>query len=108
MEKEGHELERPIDDEEADDEEFDFSPFLEYLKSDRGHELASRVLGIVEDLKKGALEKNANHAKFERTLQVTVIAVVVLASSFLTYTGKFDASVGVLFGTMVGYLFGKK
>lgn len=93
---------------EPEEEEIDLSPAFEYLKSDRGHELASRTLKIVEDLKKGALEKNASHAKFERALQVTVIAVVVGASTFLTYFGKFDASVGVLFGTMVGYLFGKR
>jgi hypothetical protein len=95
----------PIEDEE---EEIDVGPFLAYLESDKGHELASRTLKIIEDIKKATLEHTSSHAKFEKWLQVLIIAIVVVASSTLTYFGKFDSTVGVLFGTLVGYLFGKK
>lgn len=91
-----------------DEEEIDVGPFLAYLESDKGHELASRTLKIIEDIKKATLEKTSSHAKFEKWLQVLIIAIVVVSSSVLTYFGKFDSSVGVLFGTLVGYLFGKK
>lgn len=91
-----------------DEEELDIGPFLAYLESDRGHELASRILRIFEDIKKSALETSANHAKFEKWLQVGIVGLVVIASSVLTYFGKFDSTIGVLFGTLVGYLFGKK
>lgn len=91
-----------------EEEESDFYPFFDYLQSDKGHEVTSRILRIFEDLKKVAIEKNVSHAKFERIMQVSVISGVVLAASFLTYFGKFDTSVGVLFGTLVGYLFGKR
>jgi hypothetical protein len=94
--------------ENSEEEEIDVSYFFEYLHSEKGHEVASRILGIVEDLKKAALVRSSEHAKFERLLQVGTVVVVVVAASFLTYAGKFDASLGVLFGTLVGYLFGKR
>ncbi len=90
------------------EDNIDVGPFLAYLESDKGHELASRILKIIEDIKKATLETTTSHAKFEKRLQVTIILTVVLASSILTYVGKFDSTVGVLFGTLVGYLFGKK
>ncbi len=95
-------------DKELEHDEIDIGPFLAYLESDKGHELASRTLKIFEDIKKSALENSASHAKFEKWLQVGIVVLVILASSFLTYVGKFDSTVGVLFGTLVGYLFGKK
>jgi len=90
------------------DDELDMGPFLTYLETDKGHELASRILKIFEDIKKSTLENTSNHAKFEKQLQVIIIVIVVLTSSVLTYHGKFDSTLGVLFGTLVGYLFGKK
>jgi hypothetical protein len=90
------------------DEEIDIGPFLSYLETEKGHEIASRVLSIFEDIKKAALEKNASHAKFEKWLQVGIVLFVIVASSLLTYVEKFDSTVAVLFGTLVGYLFGKK
>lgn len=91
-----------------DDEEIDIGPFLAYLESEKGHEIASRSLKIIEDIKKATLETSSSHAKFEKWLQVTIIVIVIVSSSVLTYFGKFDSTLGVLFGTLVGYLFGKK
>src|SRR5260221_977273 len=84
--------------------EINFKPFLEYLESANGHELASRLLGIVEDIKKSALHKSTSHAIFEKILQATIIVVVVVATSLLTYFQRFDTSIAVLFGTFVGYI----
>ncbi len=94
--------------EEKDDEEIDVGPFLYYLESDKGHELASRLLAIIEDIKKATIQTSTSHAKFEKWLQASIVLVVVVAASTLTYVGKFDSTLGVLFGTLVGYLFGKK
>jgi|SRR5450830_122701 len=96
------------DNENEVDENIDFNPFLDYLQTDKGHELASRTIGIVEDVKKAALEKSSSHAIFEKWMQFGVVIVVVLAASILSYFGKFETSVGVLFGTLVGYIFGKR
>ncbi len=90
------------------EEEIDLGPVLKYLESEKGHELASRTLRIIEDIKKATLETSSSHAKFEKWLQVTIISIVIIASSVLTFFGKFDSTTGVLFGTLVGYLFGKK
>jgi hypothetical protein len=86
-----------------EEDEIDIGPFLAYLESERGHELASRTLRIFEDIK-----NSSSHAKFEKWLQVGIIFLVIVSSSALTYVGKFDSTIGVLFGTLVGYLFGKK
>lgn len=90
------------------EDEIDLKPFLGYLQSPQGHEIATRLLSVVEDVKKTTLEKTTSHAAFEKWLQAGIIIVVVLASSLLSYLGKFDTSLGVLFGTMVGYIFGKR
>lgn len=91
-----------------DDEEIDLGPFLYYLESEKGHELASRVLAIIEDIKKATIQTSTSHAKFEKWLQAGIVLVVVVAASTLTYVGKFDSTLGVLFGSLVGYFFGKR
>lgn len=86
----------------------ELQPLLDYLQSPQGHEIAGRLLSVVEDIKKSTLDKTTNHAAFEKWLQAGIIFVVVVAASVLSYLGKFDTSLGVLFGTLVGYIFGKK
>jgi hypothetical protein len=88
--------------------ETEVKSFFVYLQSPQGHEIAARVLSVVEDIKKSALEKTTSHAKFEKWLQAGIIFIVVVAATFLSYIGKFDTSLGVLFGTLVGYIFGKR
>jgi hypothetical protein len=99
---------QPVPPPTPEEEEIDVSYFFEYLHSEKGHEVMSRVLSMVEDLKKAGLDRTSEHIKSERWLQVGVISLVIVASTFLTYVGKFDTSLGVMFGTMVGYLFGKR
>ncbi|NKC11773.1 MAG: hypothetical protein GKR94_06075 [Gammaproteobacteria bacterium] len=91
-----------------DEEPIDIGQFLYYLESEKGHELASRVLAIIEDIKKATIQTSTSHAKFEKWLQAGIVLVVVVTASVLTYLSKFDSTLGVLFGTLVGYLFGKK
>ena len=86
----------------------DLQPIFNYLQSPQGHDIASRVVNVIEDVKKVTLEKTTNHAVFEKRLQAGIILIVVVASSVLSFLGKFDTSLGVLFGTLVGYIFGKK
>lgn len=93
--------------EDGDEEELDYSPVLEYLQSPQGHELASRIVGIVEDVKKATIDKNFSHAKFNRWLEVGVIVVVVAAVVGLSIIDKLNPTVGVLLGSVVGYFFGK-
>src|SRR4051794_17184285 len=89
-------------------EKTDLQPILNYLQSPQGHEIATRLLSVIEDIKKSTLIKTTSHAVFEKWLQAGIIFIVVVAASSLSYLGKFDTSLGVLFGTLVGYIFGKK
>ena len=93
--------------EDGDEEELDYSPVFEYLQSPQGHELASRIVGLVEDVKKATIDKNFSHAKFNRWLEVGVIVVVVAAVVGLSIIDKLNPTVGVLLGSVVGYFFGK-
>ena len=102
------ELEGP---EEECNEDYEPSGTLllfEYLESDKGHEIVTRVLRIFEDLQKNTVDKSVERIKFDRYFQVSIILAVILATSILTWFGKFDSTVAVLFGAVVGYLFGKR
>lgn len=90
-----------------EDQEVDFSPFIDYLKSPQGHDIASRVVGIIEDVKKATIDKNYSHAMFNRWLEAAVIVVVVGAVVGLSVVDKLNPTVGVLLGSVVGYFFGK-
>ena len=52
---------------------------------------------------------NAGHnQRTELWVRAIVILAIILVVAALTYFGKFDSSIGVLMGTLVGYIFGKK
>lgn len=86
----------------------DLEPFLKYLDGERGHEIASRLIAVIEAVKHATLDKSATNARVEKYIQATLILAVIVATSILVAIGRFEASVGVLFGTLVGYAFGKK
>ena len=106
---------------ETEDEDFvDEGPnFFEYLQSKEGHKLASRVVTLIEDIKKVTLDRNAelsklqmeatkDHRKNTMIFQGMIIIAVIGATVALVLSGKFDSTVGVLFGTLIGYIFGKR
>jgi hypothetical protein len=97
-----------------------------YLQSEKGHDIAKQILEIVKGVKQSTLGRNveqdkvnAEQAKMQTQLlhehygrilntQRLVFALTILATSFLTYFGKFESPVAVLFGTLVGYFFGRR
>ncbi len=112
-----------------EDEDFYASGSLlihNYLQSEKGHEIAKSVLEIVKGIKHSTLDRNleqdkvnAEQAKQQTELihkhyrwvlisQNIVFALAIVAASILTYVGKFESPVAILFGTLVGYFFGKK
>ncbi len=88
-------------------EDVDVAPFFEYLQSRQGHEVASRVIGIIEDVKKATIDKNYSHAKFNRWMEAGVLVVVIVAIVGLSVIDKLNPTVGVLPGSVVGYFFGR-
>ena len=47
-------------------------------------------------------------ALYQLLAQAGIVLVIIVATTCLSAHDKFDASLGVLFGTMIGYAFGKK
>lgn len=86
----------------------DASPFFEYLRSEKGHELASRIVSVVEDIKKATLDRTARHATLAMRFQVGILLSAIVAVTFLSILEKFTPEIGFVFGALVGYMFGKR
>ena len=84
------------------------NPLVEYLKTEKGHQLASKIIGIIDDLKKAFLGKKAGQTVMEKWQLAITISVIVFAVTLLTLMDRLDPSVAILFGTIFGYLIGKK
>lgn len=89
-------------------EEGDWSPFFDYLQTPQGHEIASRVLGVVEDVKKSTLDKNSEHSRMTLVVQGLIIGVIIGAGTWLASIDKLTSTISALLGTIVGYIAGRK
>ncbi|WP_338092247.1 hypothetical protein [Leptospira levettii] len=107
------------DNNEEPEEELAQIEFMDYLMSEPGHEIVKRIISLIEDIKKSTLDKNVELTKInvtnnhkQRTFliiqQTIVIVLVVIASIYLAVNDKFNPTIGILFGTLIGYFFGKK
>lgn len=95
-----------------------YPPLLEYLETEKGHGLVSRVVSLFEALQKATIESAAEQKKQEMTfhhktvriwmiLQSAVIAVIIVSAVALAWHGKLDATVAALMGTLFGYFLGR-
>lgn len=102
----------------AEEEGEEYPPLLDYLQSKEGHELASRIVGILEDVKKATIEstterhkRDSEHThKIQRiwlSLQAGVFALTIAVAALLAWHGKLDATVAALMGTLFGYFLGR-
>ena len=100
-------------------EQIEWKNFFSYLQSPQGHELASRIVALIEEIKKATLDRSAEHSKLNvqlehrdkrnlLILQSAVFGIAIIAASLLTYCDKFNSTIAILFGTLVGYFFGRK
>ncbi|ALE39110.1 hypothetical protein KQY10_01570 [Leptospira interrogans] len=100
-------------------EEIEYNSLIDYLTSQPGHEVATRIISLFEEIKKSTLDKNVEMAKInvgnhhkQRTyliIQQTIVFVTIVISSIcLAINDKFTPTIGILFGTLIGYFFGKK
>jgi hypothetical protein len=106
----------PEPDEEA--EGVEYPPLLDYLQSKEGHELASRILAIFEDIKKATIDRAAEQHKLTvqsqhkvtvegQRLVFLVFIITIGAAALLAWHGKLDATLAAFMGTVLGYLFGR-
>ena len=83
-----------------EDDDFDLTSFWAYLGTPAGHEVATRIVAIFEALRH-ALQKTETYLRYGMVLAVIVAAV------YLSINDKFDSTIGVLFGTLIGFFFGR-
>jgi hypothetical protein len=79
------------------------NPVFDFLKTEPGSQIGKCVV----DLMGVYVQKYHATHKWDTVAKVGCIIAVVAATTGLLFWGKFDPSVGILFGTIVGYLFGK-
>ena len=102
----------------AEEEGEEYPPLLDYLQSKEGHELASRIVAILEGIKKDTIEstseqhkRDSEHAhKIQRlwlSLQAGVFTLTIIVAAVLAWQGKLDATVAALMGTLFGYFLGR-
>lgn len=82
--------------------------FIEYLQTPQG----DGRLGQAIEIYKGSLASKhaANKADIilVRSIQAILLILVIVAATVLAYYDKFNPTISLLFGTVVGYFFGKK
>lgn len=95
-----------------------YPPFLDYLQSQQGHELASRIVTLFEAIQKATIEAGMEQKKREvefqhsttrlwMKLQAAAIVTIIIAAVALAWHGKLDATVATLMATLFGYFLGR-
>ena len=99
-------------------EETTYPPLFDYLQTNEGHELASRIVSLIEALQKATTEAGAEQKKREvefhhstmrlwMVLQAAAITSIIIAAATLAWHGKLDATVATLMATLFGYFLGR-
>jgi len=91
---------------------------FDFLQSNQGHELASRVVSVIEALQRATTEAGAEQKKREiefqhkttaltMWLQAGAVVIIILSAVALAWHGKLDATVATLMATLFGYFLGR-
>jgi hypothetical protein len=99
----------------------DESPFtfLEYLDSDRGHEIAKTILGLWKELQQATLGSKSEETKEQLKrnheawrlgilMQTALATVVIVSGVTLAWHSKMDATIAGFLGVALGYVLGRK
>lgn len=80
---------------------------FKFMETEGGLGIATRLVGLAERIQSGTSKNASVRIWFEKWTQLAIIIGVITAASILAWNGKFDSTIGVLFGTLVGYVFGR-
>jgi hypothetical protein len=94
------------------------APIIAYLASPQGHEVLTRVLTMLENIKKATIDTTVDQQKralefqhstwrFWMWAQIVLVISALGTAGLLAWHGRLDAGVGTLIGTLIGYVFGK-
>jgi hypothetical protein len=108
----------PEDATKEDEGEAPFT-FLEYLDSDRGHEIAKEVLSLWKELQKVTIGSKSDQTKEELrrnheawrlgiVMQTALAGVVIVTAGVLAWHSKMDATIAGFLGVALGYVLGRK
>jgi len=100
------------------DEESPFT-FLEYLDSDRGHEIAKEVLSLWKELQKATIGSKSDQTKEELKrhhdawrlgilMQTVLAGIVIVTAGILAWHSKMDATIAGFLGVALGYVLGRR
>lgn len=84
------------------------SPIFDFLSTPQGTEIAQQLINTVQGLKQQGSKAEIAMVKFEKIITCILVIAVITAVTALTYFSKFTPSIGVLFGSLVGYIYGKR
>ncbi|CCN82022.1 hypothetical protein VIBNISFn27_600001 [Vibrio nigripulchritudo SFn27] len=84
------------------------SPWLDFLASENGSKIANQTIEAFQGLQAEGSKAQLAISKFDKAVTCVLVVVVIIAVTGLTYFDKFTPSIGVLFGSLVGYIYGKK
>lgn len=84
------------------------SPVLDFLSTTNGSQIATQMISAFQGLQHEGSKTQLAISKFEKLVTCVLVVVVIAAVTTLTYFDKFTPSIGVLFGSLVGYIYGKK
>ncbi|MGB0012461.1 MAG: hypothetical protein WBQ03_12700 [Candidatus Sulfotelmatobacter sp.] len=103
-----------------DEEEEGLPPsFLEYLESDKGHEIAKTILGLWKELQqvtigskteqeKDQIKRNHEAWRLGILMQTALATVVIVSAVALAWHSKMDATITGFLGVALGYVLGRK
>ncbi len=78
--------------------------FIDFLQTDRGEKMFERVVALFGS----HTHRSACFSLVESLLKYAVVGGVIFVVYLLSSAERFDGSIGVLLGTLVGYLFAKQ
>lgn len=96
----------------------EYPPFLDYLQTKEGHELAGRIVALFEGIQKATIEAGVKQKEREveyqqktmhlwMWLQAGAITVIIVTAGVLGWHGKLDATLATLMATLFGYFLGR-
>lgn len=94
------------------------APIIAYFASPQGHEVLTRILTILENLKRATIDTTVDQQKralefqhatwrFWMWAQIGLVLAAIGTAGILAWHGRLDGGIGTLIGTLVGYVFGK-
>lgn len=103
-----------------DDEPSKFDRTLDYLETDKGHEVTQRVVKMLEDLSptfktlleaKIAIHKASPKIEFSKWVALLVVRFLVFIAAisaliYMRHNGSIEPTVALLIGGLVAYFFG--